>query len=387
MKHQFAPYFVQSSLALLTSCMAISVHAASLSHAEIHQVIDHAFQPLMQHNQVPGMAIGVIQEGKQVQVYHGVQSIQGQRKVDENTLFELGSVSKLFTATAGAYALAQGKLSLQDHPGTYWPALKTKPIDQVSLLELATYTSGSLGLQFPNHVKNDADAFHFFQQWKLSSPPGTMRQYSNPSIGLFGELSARAMQMSYSTMMQKLIFPKLQLKHTFIQVPNTQQPHYADGYNQEQQAIRVTPGAFDAQAYGVKSSLPEMLGFAAQHLRPETAAKDMQVAIRETHRGYYQLGNMVQALGWELFPYPPKLEDLLASNSEQVVMQANPVKKVDDQLLVKVLHKTGSTNGFGSYILLVPDKEFALVMLMNKKIPNADRIKAAFTVYQTLNPE
>ncbi|HRM31718.1 MAG TPA: serine hydrolase, partial [Acinetobacter johnsonii] len=46
--------------------------------------------------------------------------------------------------------------------------------------------------------------------------------------------------------------------------------------------------------------------------------------------------------------------------------------------------KTGSTNGFGAYILFIPEEDFGLVMLMNKKIPNVDRIKAAYNVFEIL---
>ncbi|MEG2053286.1 MAG: serine hydrolase, partial [Bacilli bacterium] len=47
-------------------------------------------------------------------------------------------------------------------------------------------------------------------------------------------------------------------------------------------------------------------------------------------------------------------------------------------------HKTGSTDGFGAYVLFIPEEGFGLVMLMNKKIPNVDRIKAAYNVFETL---
>lgn len=79
----------------------------------------------------------------------------------------MGSVSKLFTATAGAYAKAQGKLSFKDHPSQYWPALKNSEIDKVSLLELATYTSGNLPLQFPDYVKTDEQILDYFKNWHI----------------------------------------------------------------------------------------------------------------------------------------------------------------------------------------------------------------------------
>lgn len=80
--------------------------------------------------------------------------------VNSSTIFELGSVSKLFTATAGGYAKTKGTISFKDTPGKYWKELNT-PIDQVNLLQLATYTSGNLGLQFPDEVKTDQQVLTF----------------------------------------------------------------------------------------------------------------------------------------------------------------------------------------------------------------------------------
>lgn len=93
---------------------------------------------------------------------------------------------------------------------------------------------------------------------------------------------------------------------------------------------------------------------------------------------------MTQALGWETFSYPTTLEILQESNSEKVVMRSNPVIKETTQAKSKVFHKTGSTNGFGTYVFFVPEENFGLVMLMNKKIPNEERIKAAYKVFNTI---
>ncbi len=86
------------------------------------------------------------------------------KAVNSSTIFELGSVSKLFTATAGGYAKAKGKISFDDTPGKYWKELKNTPIDQVNLLQLATYTSGNLALQFPDEVQTDQQVLTFFQR-------------------------------------------------------------------------------------------------------------------------------------------------------------------------------------------------------------------------------
>ncbi|MEO4201999.1 ADC family extended-spectrum class C beta-lactamase [Acinetobacter pittii] len=371
----FSPLFIFST----------SIYAGNTpKDREIKKLVDQNFKPLLDKYDVPGMAVGVIQNNKKYETYYGLQSVQDKKSVSSSTIFELGSVSKLFTATAGGYAKNKGKISFDDTPGKYWKELKNTPIDQVNLLQLATYTSGNLALQFPDEVQTDQQVLTFFKEWKPKNPIGEYRQYSNPSIGLFGKVVALSMNKPFDQVLEKTIFPGLGLKHSYVNVPKTQMQNYAFGYNQENQPIRVNPGPLDAPAYGVKSTLPDMLSFINANINPQKYPKDTQRAINETHQGFYQVGTMYQALGWEEFSYPAPLQTLLDSNSEQIVMKPNKVTAISKEPSVKMFHKTGSTNGFGSYVVFIPKENIGLVMLTNKRIPNEERIKAAYAVLNAI---
>ena len=96
------------------------------------------------------------------------------------TLFEIGSVSKTFTATLAGYALAQDKMRLDDRASQHWPALQGSRFDGISLLDLATYTAGGLPLQFPDSVQKDqAQIRDYYRQWQPTYAPGSQRRYSN----------------------------------------------------------------------------------------------------------------------------------------------------------------------------------------------------------------
>ncbi|MCF4701904.1 ADC family extended-spectrum class C beta-lactamase [Acinetobacter baumannii] len=351
---------------------------------EIKKLVDQNFKPLLEKYDVPGMAVGVIQNNKKYEMYYGLQSVQDKKAVNRSTIFELGSVSKLFTATAGGYAKNKGKISFDDTPGKYWKELKNTPIDQVNLLQLATYTSGNLALQFPDEVQTDQQVLTFFKDWQPKNPIGEYRQYSNPSIGLFGKVVALSMNKPFDQVLEKTIFPALGLKHSYVNVPKTQMQNYAFGYNQENQPIRANPGPLDAPAYGVKSTLPDMLSFIHANLNPQKYPADIQRAINETHQGFYQVNTMYQALGWEEFSYPATLQTLLDRNSEQIVMKPNKVTAISKEPSVKMYHKTGSTTGFGTYVVFIPKENIGLVMLTNKRIPNEERIKAAYAVLDAI---
>ena len=115
--------------------------------------------------------------------------------------------------------------------------------------------------------------------------------------------------------------------------------NYAFGYNQENQPIRVNPGPLDAPAYGVKSTLPDMLSFIHANLNPQKYPANIQRAINETHQGRYQVNSMYQALGWEEFAYPATLQTLLDSNSEQIVMKPNKVTAIQKNLHLRCTTK------------------------------------------------
>ena len=358
---------------------------SGVAKKQLNTKIAEVMQPLIKQYDVPAMAIGIISHDKTYTYYYGLKSKKTTETINENTIFELGSVSKLFTATAGTYAEIQGKLSLQDTVGRYNKQLRNTPMGKVKLIDLATFTTGNLPLQFPDAITSDQQAFDYFKNWQIKQPIGQYRQYSNPSIGLFGYTLAEAMSTSFTHLLEQQIFPQLGLKHTYINVPAAQQKNYAYGHDLNNHLIRVNSGALAAPAYGVKSTLPDMLQFLKINLNEQTKDTAIQKAVLETHQGYYQLGGMTQALGWEKFAYPASLTTLQASNSEQIVFQANLVTKNTVNFKSAIFHKTGSTNGFGAYVVFIPKEQLGLVMLMNKKIPNQERIRAAYEILVKLS--
>ena len=156
-------------------------------------LVDAAVQPVMKANDIPGLAVAISLKGEPHYFSYGLASKEDGRRVTPETLFEIGSVSKTFTATLAGYALAQDKMRLDDRASQHWPALGSR-FDGISLLDLATYTAGGLPLQFPDSVQKDqAQIRDYYRQWQPTYAPGSQRLYSNPSIGLFGYLAARSL--------------------------------------------------------------------------------------------------------------------------------------------------------------------------------------------------
>jgi beta-lactamase class C len=310
--------------------------------------------------------------------------------VSKDTLFEIGSVSKTFTATLVSHALTLGKISLDDRAGKYMPQLRDSAIDEASLLNLGTYTAGGLPLQFPNAVTNGAEMATYFQRWKPSAAPGAQRRYSNPSIGLLGHITGLAMNGNFADLVETELLPKLGLSHTYIRVPEAEMDNYAWGYNKANKPVRVNPGVFDAETYGVKSTAADMIRFVETNILPETLKMPIRRAVEATHIGYFKVDEMVQGLGWEQYPYPITLDRLLAGNSETMIMKANAATQLTPPRTPAeptLFNKTGSTNGFGAYVAFVPAKKIGIVMLANKNFPIQARITAAHAVLDQLSSE
>lgn len=352
--------------------------------------VDRAYRPLLARYDVPGIAVAVTINGREYYFSYGRASRDAGTPVSRDTIFEIGSVSKTFTATLTGYAQAIGKLSLDDHPGKYMSALRGAAIDQATLLNLGTFTAGGLPLQAPDAVTSDAQMVSYLQQWQPTTPIGEQRRYSNVSIGLLGYVTGLAMQGDYVALVETELFPRLGLHHSYIHVPPAAMSAYAWGYDKAGRPIHVHPGVFDAEAYGVKSTAADMLRFVEANISPDRLDAPLARAINATHIGYFASGEMVQGLGWEQYPYPVTLDRLLAGNADTMALPSNTARQLTPPLSPSkptLFDKTGSTNGFAAYVVFVPAEHIGLVMLANRNFPIPARIRAAYAVLSELAAE
>lgn len=334
----------------------------------------------MERHGIPGMAVGVVSGGQARVFTYGVASKATGQPVTSGTLFEVGSVSKTFTATLAAYAQVIGALSLSDSADKYLPALRGSRFGEVSLLHLGTHTPGGLPLQVPDEITSDEQLISYFQRWQPTYAAGTYRTYSNPGIGLLGLAAARSLHEDFTALMEGRLFSALGLKNTYLNVPTARTDDYAQGYTVEDAPIRVAPGVLAAETYGVRTTAGDLLRFVEANMRMLTLDDKWQHAVTDTHTGYYRVGGMTQDLVWEQYPYPTALEALLAGNSDDMILKANPAARLDPPLPPQgdvLINKTGSTNGFSTYVIFAPARKLGVVLLANKRYPIDARVTAA----------
>jgi len=375
---------------LMTSSLLFGSAAWALERADsdaVEALVNETIAPLMDEHRIPGMAVALSINGQQHYFHYGLANQETEVSVTEETLFELGSISKIFTAALTGYAQASGALSLSDPASQHLTAVEGSAFDEITLLELGTYTAGELPLQFPESVQSEEQMIDFYRQWQPESAPGSHRLYSNPSIGLLGYLTAQSLGKSYETLMEEALFAPLGFEHSYFQVPEAQQAHYAYGYSKEDEPIRVNPGMLDAQAYGLKSTAADVLTFVEANMSGAELNEPLRQALATTRTGYFEVGNMTQGLGWESYAYPVTLDQLLAGNSLEMILEPNPANRLAPPLAPRqkaLYNKTGSTNGFGSYVAFVPGEQIGIVMLANRNYPNQARIEAAHQIISAL---
>ncbi|WP_421232184.1 FOX/MOX family class C beta-lactamase [Aeromonas jandaei] len=376
-----------TTLSLLTlGSLLISSFASAAQDAPLTAIVDGAIQPVLKEYRIPGMAVAVLKDGKAHYFNYGVANRESGQRVSEQTLFEIGSVSKTYTSTLGAYAVVKGGFKLDDKVSRHAPWLKGSAFDGITMAELATYSAGGLPLQFPDEVESVEQMQAYYRQWTPAYQPGSHRQYSNPSIGLFGYLAASSLQQPFARLMGQTLLPGLGMHHTYLEVPKQAMGDYAYGYSKEDKPIRVNPGMLADEAYGIKTSSADLLAFVKANISG-VDDKALQQAISLTHQGRYSVGEMTQGLGWESYAYPVSEQTLLAGNSSAVIYNANPVKPVaasQETGGARLYNKTGSTNGFGAYVAFVPAKGIGIVMLANRNYPNDARVKAAYAILSKL---
>lgn len=351
------------------------------------QVRDAARQ-VMRDNSIPGLAIALTDNGKQYFYEFGVADKASSQAVSRDTLFELGSISKTFSATLAARAAIDGKLSLQARVGDYLPALADSPFGQLSLLNLATHTNGGMPLQVPDEVHDNGQLFAWLTQWQPQHAPEGWRAYANPSIGMLGLITAQRLQVPFASALQEQLLPALGLSHTFVQVPPPQQGLYAWGYDRNDQPVRVNPGVLADEAYGVKSSSRDMLRFVEANLGRVELAAPLRQALDETRRGHYQRGAMTQDLVWEQYDYPTALQTLVDGNDNRYALEGTPVSRIQPPRAPQAnawVNKTGATNGFGAYVAFVPALQRGVVLLANRNYPNGERVKLAWRLFELLD--
>lgn len=266
-------------LPLAVATIALATVATAAEPLDI--TIDRLAKPYVESQTVVGMTIGVLRGDETAVRGYGRFSESDSRVPDGETLYEIGSVSKVFTGLLLADAIVEGRVS----PVTPVDDLLPKTIQMprrektlpIRLWHLSTHTSGlprlpsNLEPSDPNNPYADYDGKRlakFLREHQPSKRPGEEIAYSNFGVGLLGELLAQERKTTYESLLETRIAEPLDLADTTIGLTDDQKgrlapPHLiggAPGHNWDLGKL--------AGAGAIRSTADDLLKFAAAQLDP-----------------------------------------------------------------------------------------------------------------------
>lgn len=295
-----------------------------------------------------GIVVGVIEPGSRRTVSHGTFSVADARPVDGDTVFEIGSITKVFTSLLLADMVERGEVGLDDPVGKYLPSSARVPEKDgraITLQDLSTHTSGlprlpaNLIVTNPDNPYADYTVpklYEFLSSYTLPRTIGSQFEYSNLGAGLLGHALALRAGNDYETVLRTRILEPLKMNDTTIALTAAQRSRLAPGHGQQ----RTPVGNWDlgalAGAGGLRSTERDMMRFleAVTSSQPHVLSRAM-ARMRSVERP--GVGNMTITLGWQV----------VRSTGGEIVWHG------------------GMTGGYASFVGFIPARRVGVVVLSN----------------------
>jgi serine-type D-Ala-D-Ala carboxypeptidase/endopeptidase len=343
------------------ACVAIA--EAQPKPPEPRAALDPLVRSMIDGSYCAGVVVALISASEPTQILAWGETSRGNGKLpDGHTVFEIGSVSKVFTSLLLARLVVDKQVTL-DTPVAHLLSPKTKlPSGKraITLLDLATHTSG-LPRMPDNFHPADPDnpyadysvgqLFAFLATASLEGEPGAKYEYSNLGAGLLGQALARRGKADWAILVGANITQPLGMTSTMVALTNEARERLAQGYDCDGEPVKTWDLPTLAGAGALRSTALDMVTFVEAELAASRDPKSaLAKAIALTQRPYRDLGAADGAgkigLAWHIRPDG-------------------------------VLWHNGQTGGYHSYVAFRPTRRVGVVVLANGATAVADKLGAA----------
>src|SRR6267143_4968208 len=217
-----------ASVSLLTTALLVSGYSAPAARGNDAMAnLDAFITKALQEYQVPGAAVAVVQDGKVIWLKgYGVREVTKPGAVDENTIFQLASVTKTLTGAAAATVVDEGKLDWDKPIFNYLPEFvgydpyMTRFLTERDLLAQRTGWPAYRGDELDSFGYDRAEILRRLQFFKPRYSLREVAQYSNPGFFVAGEVAARVSKQSWNDLVEKRLFLPLGMKRSGTVVKN-----------------------------------------------------------------------------------------------------------------------------------------------------------------------
>jgi CubicO group peptidase (beta-lactamase class C family) len=331
---------------------------------ELDSVVQKAVANYISNENVGGLSVGVLKDGISYTYNFGETKKGSNHLINNNTIYEIGSMTKPFTGILLANAVLDGKLKLEDDIRKYlngnFPNLQYNdtPIQIVHLANLtsripsdpttSTITISPMSGAFKGEFDNKMFA-EILTSITLDTLPGTRREYSNFAVCVLGKILEKAYGMTYEQILTKYIITPYKMKQTKINLTKNDLKKYAQGYGMDGTPVPYwINNAVDAVG-GIRSTVSDMLVFMKEQFNPNNKAAHL------SHQLTFGTENGGKGLLWGI--------DRTKAN------------------YLRLSHD-GSSDGFASVIWIFPEIKSGIVILTN----NGDYSDESFSaeIYLTI---
>jgi serine-type D-Ala-D-Ala carboxypeptidase/endopeptidase len=366
-------------LAAIAAALALAAPTAAQTDAQkaAFAALDPLFETFMRQNQVPGLVYGVVVDGQLAHVRaFGVQDIRTKSPVTPETVFRIASMSKHFTALAALKLRDEGKLSFDAPAERYVPGLSalrypTADSPKIAVRDLLSHSAGFVtddpwGDRQLDMVEAEFTRF-LAGGVPLSRPPGTAFEYSNFGYALVGRLVTNLSGRNYADYIREAFLLPLGMTSTGYDVTQVDESRRAVGYrwvdNNWIEEPALGPGVFGAMGglMTTANDYARYVGWLLSAWPPRDGPEDnilRRASVRETTRG--------QTFAGFLSGDPPG-----CGRSESYGFGMIPY---NDCVLGFHVGHSGGLPGYGSNVLMLPERGLGLFAFANRTYAPAARV-------------
>lgn len=297
-----------------------------------------------------GIVVGVINSDGTTFYSCGVKSVKTNEAVDENAVFEIGSISKTFTGVLLADMVKKGDLELDDPLQSLLPDGVTAPTlneEPIRLYQMSNHTSSLPAMPSNFAPANPANPFAdyseeqlyaFLNNYKLPRAIGSEYQYSNYAVGLLGYVLAAKRKLTYEELMMEVIVKPLGMENTSITLSSSMRENLAIGHSNGAEVENWDIPTL-AGAGAIRSTAVDMLKYLAANMGIEQSS--LYPAMQLSHKNSRKEGsNPIVGLGWHTMVF-------------------------DDQ---EIVWHNGGTGGYRTFAGFIKGGDMGVVVLSNSNV-------------------
>ena len=319
------------------------------------QALQDKAREIMLDKEVPGVAMGLLQDSEVTSVGLGITNIEHPSPISEETLFQIGSITKTFTATIIMRLVEQGDLDLDAPIRQYLPDFKVmdkRATEEVTTRHLLTHTAGWAGDYFLN-TGEGVDALEKYvaamDELPQISPLGANFSYNNAAYYLAGHLIEHVSGMPYEGLLKEILLTPLAMEQAYLYAGDVLTHSFVVGHEKGDEGIKVArPWALPRAVHpvgGLVTNIPTLLRYAQFQMGDGSTDQGDRIlaaeSLKATHEPLVKIRESEYwGLGWKIW-------------------------EVDD---VRLISHGGGTKGQITHLTIVPERNFAFSVFTNAEL-------------------